>query len=168
MENLSTEVPAEKTAGEKVFKKIDREKRRADKARTGFIIATVVPSLVLFLLFVILPVFNMLYTSFFSWDGIGDKVFIKTENYEVLFHNEDFWSAFKNTLFLIFFVTIFTIGFALFFAAVLSKGKTKGKTFFPYRILYPEYFVHCRHFRYFFCGIRSLLRRDRRDSETFR
>ena len=91
MENLSTEVPAEKTAGEKVFKKIDREKRRADKARTGFIIATVVPSLVLFLLFVILPVFNMLYTSFFSWDGIGDKVFIKTENYEVLFHNEDFW-----------------------------------------------------------------------------
>lgn len=42
MENLSTEVPAEKTAGEKVFKKIDREKRRADKARTGFIIATVV------------------------------------------------------------------------------------------------------------------------------
>ena len=130
MENLSTEVPAEKTAGEKVFKKIDREKRRADKARTGFIIATVVPSLVLFLLFVILPVFNMLYTSFFSWDGIGDKVFIKTENYEVLFHNEDFWSAFKNTLFLIFFVTIFTIGFALFFAAVLSKGKTKGKTFF--------------------------------------
>lgn len=48
----------------------------------------------------------------------------------VLFRSDGFWVAFRNTVFLIFFVTIFTIGFALFFAAVLSKGKTKGKTFF--------------------------------------
>ena len=52
------------------------------------------------------------------------------DNYKVLFQNDEFWTSFKNTVFLIFFVTLFTIGFALFFAAVLSKGKTKGKTFF--------------------------------------
>lgn len=130
MDNLSTEVPVAETDGEKVYKKVEGGKRKADRARIGFIIATVAPSFLLFLLFVILPVFNMLYTSFFKWDGIGDKIFIKFENYDVLFHNDEFWSAFKNTIFLIVFVTIFTIGLALFFAAVLSKGKTKGKTFF--------------------------------------
>lgn len=104
--------------------------KKSDKTRVLFIVATVVPSLILFILFVIFPVFSMFSTSLQTWDGIGDKVFVGFENYEVLFKDDTFWKAFKNTLFLIVVVTIFTIGLALFFAAVLSKGKTKGKTFF--------------------------------------
>ena len=90
MDNLSTEVPVAETDGEKVYKKVEGGQRKADRARIGFIIATVAPSFLLFLFFVILPVFNMLYTSFFKWDGIGDKIFIKFENYDVLFHNGEF------------------------------------------------------------------------------
>ncbi len=105
-------------------------RRKSEMQRILFIILTVAPSLILFIIFVIVPVFNMFYTSLLQWDRIGDKVFIGFDNYKVLFQNDEFWTSFKNTVFLIFFVTLFTIGFALFFAAVLSKGKTKGKTFF--------------------------------------
>ncbi len=105
-------------------------RREIDKGKLVFIFGTVGPSLLLFVLFVIIPVFYMFYTSLLRWDRIGEPQFQWFENYRVLFRSDGFWVAFRNTVFLIFFVTIFTIGFALFFAAVLSKGKTKGKTFF--------------------------------------
>ena len=130
MENLSTDVPVRATAGEKISRSAGPVKKRRDGQRTACILLTVAPSLVLFIVFVIFPVINMFYTSLFTWDGIGEKLFVKFDNYQVLFHSDDFWTAFKNTVFLIFTVTIFTIVLALFFAAVLSKGKTKGKTFF--------------------------------------
>ena len=101
-----------------------------DKGKLVFTLCTVGPSLLLFLVFVVVPVFYMFYTSLLKWDSIGEPEFQWFENYRVLFSNDGFKVAFRNTLFLIFFVTLFTIGFALFFAAVLSKGKTKGKTFF--------------------------------------
>lgn len=109
---------------------IKRIQKGGDWKRTGFIVATVVPSLVLFILFVIFPVFHMLYTSLTQWDGIGDQVFVWFDNYRVLFTNSEFWISARNTVFLIAVVTLVTIVFALFFAAALSKGKTKGKTFF--------------------------------------
>ncbi len=103
---------------------------RKNTDRTVFILLTVLPSLLLFVLFVIIPVFYMFYTSMTMWDGIGEQTFVWADNYKVLFENSEFWLSVRNTLFLIVVVTLFTIGFALFFAAVLSKGKTKGKTFF--------------------------------------
>ena len=93
-----------------------------DKGKLVFTLCTVGPSLLLFLVFVVVPVFYMFYTSLLKWDSIGEPEFKWFENYRVLFSNDGFKVAFRNTLFLIFFVTLFTIGFALFFAAVLSKG----------------------------------------------
>lgn len=102
------------------------------RQRNIFIAVTVVPSLILFILFVIVPVFNMFYTSLLKWNGTIDakKTFQWFENYRILFSDEVFWHSALNTLFLIVVVTLITIVLALFFAAVLAKGKTKGKTFF--------------------------------------
>ncbi len=121
MNNHSAEKPGAKLTVQK------------DKRQRGiFIAVTVIPSLILFLLFVIVPVFNMFYTSLLKWNGSIDakKTFQWFENYRILFSDSAFWKAALNTLFLIVVVTAVTIVFALFFAAVLAKGKTKGKTFF--------------------------------------
>ena len=110
------------------------------RQRNIFIAVTVIPSLVLFLLLVIVPVFNMFYTSLLKWDGYIDseKIFQGLENYKVLFGKAEFGRAALNTLFLIVVVTAVTIVLALFFAAVLAKGKTKGKTFFRIVIYIPN------------------------------
>ena len=62
------------------------------RQRNIFIAVTVVPSLVLFLLLVIVPVFNMFYTSLLKWDGYIDseKIFQGLENYKVLFGKAEF------------------------------------------------------------------------------
>lgn len=90
MENLSTDVPVRATAGEKISRSAGPAKKRRDGQRTAFILLTVAPSLVLFIVFVIFPVINMFYTSLFTWDGIGEKLFVKFDNYQVLFHSDDF------------------------------------------------------------------------------
>lgn len=132
MENLSTDVPVRATAGEKISRSAGPAKKRRDGQRTAFILLTVAPSLVLFIVFVIFPVINMFYTSLFTWDGIGEKLFVKFDNYQVLFHLRRFLERrSKIPCFIhLYREAIFTDVLALFFAAVLSKGKTKGKTFF--------------------------------------
>ncbi len=99
--------------------------------KLGFICLCTIPTTVLFVIFVIFPIVSLVNTSFMEWNGMdGEKAYIFFDNYKVLFKSSNFWNAFKNTVFLIVVVTAVTIGLSLYFASVLARKKTKGKTFF--------------------------------------
>lgn len=92
----------------------------ASKLKPYIIIA---PCMFLVVLFIIYPVVNMFYLSFFEYDLITEKKFIGFDNYyRLLFVNVDFWSAAKNTVIYTFFVLLCLLFFALMFALWFQKS----------------------------------------------
>lgn len=83
---------------------------------------------------VLLPIFQSLFLSFFSWDGISDRVFVGFANYRRMFGGDDiFWTAFVNSLiYLVIVVSIQLIG-ALIVANLLltlQRGREVIKTLY--------------------------------------
>jgi len=68
------------------------------KKYLGFLF--VVPSLVLYIFFVIYPVINSIKLSFFKWDGLGKNMtFIGLENYiTMLTDDKVFLMSLKNSI----------------------------------------------------------------------
>ncbi|MCY9665629.1 sugar ABC transporter permease [Paenibacillus alginolyticus] len=67
----------------------------------GFITIGLLPALVLYLFFVIVPIFWSAYYGFFDWKGIGASKFIGFDNYVEVFKDPIFWKAFKNNMLIV-------------------------------------------------------------------
>ena len=52
----------------------------------------------MFLVYVIIPIFQSLSISFYDWDGLGEAVYIGTENYVELMDDDAFYTSLKNNL----------------------------------------------------------------------
>lgn len=104
-------------------------------SRGFFLTVCIVPTFVLFTIFMLYPIVDLIRVSFYSWDGLlSDMEFVGFKNYKTMFRNTAFWISFRNTIFFIVFCTLFTVFLSLFLAAVLSKSKVKHKAF--YRIVF--------------------------------
>lgn len=69
------------------------------------------PAMVMFSVYVIAPIFQSIWISFFDWDGIGEKTFIGLGNYVELMQDPQFWtSLWNNVLWLVFFMLAVPIG----------------------------------------------------------
>ncbi len=74
-------------------------RRRLRQASPLLVAAFVLPSLLIYVLFMAWPFVNTAYLSLTSWDGFGaTKDFIGLDNYRVLLQDGDFWQAFKNNM----------------------------------------------------------------------
>ncbi|MGO4268831.1 carbohydrate ABC transporter permease, partial [Paenibacillus sp. TAF58] len=67
----------------------------------GFITIGLLPALVLYLFFVIVPIFWSAYYGFFDWKGIGAAKFIGFDNYAEVIQDPIFWKAFKNNMLIV-------------------------------------------------------------------
>jgi multiple sugar transport system permease protein len=56
------------------------------------------PGVLMFLLYVIFPIFESMWISFYDWDGIGEATWIGTENYVELFDDDAFYTSLKNNV----------------------------------------------------------------------
>ncbi|MEI2688220.1 MAG: sugar ABC transporter permease [Anaerolineae bacterium] len=91
------------------------------------------PSLLGFLVFVILAVMMSLGMSFTSWGLTGFKSFVGLNNYQALLHDPVFWQAFRNTAFYL--VTIVPLQLALGLAMALALNQGLRATG-VYRLIY--------------------------------
>lgn len=81
------------------------------------IILFLLPALVLFLLFVIYPIFRSIYFSMFNWNGLGPAVkFVGLANYQTILADKVFIKALWNVLLLV----IFSLGLQLPLAMALA------------------------------------------------
>ncbi len=88
------------------------------------------PSILMFSLFVIMPAVMSIYFSLTSWDGLSPHMqFIGLRNYMDLIHDERFWNAFRNTIFLAVALAILENIVALTLALILDKV-LKARTLF--------------------------------------
>ena len=102
-----------------------------NKARSRFIVACVAPAVILSFIFLVVPTFNVFRMSLYKWGGYSqNKQFVGFDNFVKLFNDAKFFQSVRNSILLIVIVTIITIGFALVFAAILSREKLKGQNFF--------------------------------------
>lgn len=96
------------------------------------------PALIMFCIYVVMPIFESIWISFYQWDGLGKKVFIGINNYIELINDDNFYVAIKNNiLWLIFYMLAVPAG--LFIALFLNQTVAgiriyKSLFFFPFVI----------------------------------
>lgn len=104
-----------------------------------FLAACVTPALIGFCVFILYPAFQVFRMSLYKWSGgTGKKTFIGFKNFKTLFASDAFWLAFRNTVFLMVFVTIVTMALSLFFAAIISRGKLKEANLYRIVLFFPN------------------------------
>jgi multiple sugar transport system permease protein len=100
------------------------------------------PGILFFLFYVIFPVFQSFNISLYDWDGLGEPVFIGTENYQNLYYEwvdrDAFYTAFGNNL-LWLLLYLLAIPAGLFIALFLNQTVPgiriyKSLFFFPFVI----------------------------------
>ena len=99
--------------------------------RTGFILLCVAPAVILFVIFMVVPTFNVFRLSLYQRSTFNpNEVFIGLKNFQMLLKDTTFIRSMQNMLLLIVMVTVFTMGTALLFAGILTREKLKGQDFF--------------------------------------
>lgn len=56
------------------------------------------PGVLIFLLYVIFPIFQSIWISFYNWDGLGPKTWVGIQNYVDLLDDESFYTSLKNNI----------------------------------------------------------------------
>lgn len=96
------------------------------------------PGVVFFLVYVVWPIFDSIWISFYDWDGLGQKTWIGWDNYFELFDDEAFYTSLKNNvIWLVLYMLAVPAG--LFVALFLNQTVTgiriyKSLFFFPFVI----------------------------------
>ncbi len=104
---------------------------KKSKARSVFIGVCVAPAVILFVIFMLVPTFNIFKMSLYKWGGFSNsKEFIGLNNFKTLLADTKFLRTFQNSILLVVCVTVITISFSLIFAAIISREKIKGENFF--------------------------------------
>ncbi|MBQ2991010.1 MAG: sugar ABC transporter permease [Clostridia bacterium] len=104
---------------------------------TGFIF--LIPMLVFTSVFILYPLFRVIYYSFFSWNGIGRARFVGLDNYMMLPDTEGFWQMVKATIVYAAGVTVLTVAAGYVVALALDtvgKGRI-NRTFMRVLWFFP-------------------------------
>lgn len=96
------------------------------------------PGMLVFLLYVIFPIFQSVWISFFEWDGLGPKTWVGTQNYVDLLDDDSFYTSLTNNIiWLVLYLLAIPAGLAV--ALFLNQTVTgirlyKSLFFFPFVI----------------------------------
>ena len=102
------------------------------------IVAFLLPALVLYGTFVIIPIFQSFRFSLYHWDGLGPLTrFIGLENYATLLRDETFWQALRNNFALVGFSLVTQLPPAVLLAVLLT-GAIRGRDFFRTMFFSPQ------------------------------
>ncbi|MDF2941297.1 MAG: sugar transporter permease [Herbinix sp.] len=98
-------------------------------SKLGLPILFLAPVILIYSIFVFLPMISSLYYSFTEWNGVTEKVFVGFQNYKSLFEDSDYWVVFINTIKLVVITLVVQIPMGLILAFLLYS-KTKGMKVF--------------------------------------
>lgn len=128
-----------RTGGPDVGTPAQESRRRSrPSTRTRLEIAVLLgPAVLLFLTFVIFPVFMAAYYGFFRWNGFGPATdFIGLQNYRVILTDPTFLNALKHNLFIVVLSLVFQGPIALALALLMNR-KMRGQTAIRVLIFVP-------------------------------
>lgn len=88
------------------------------------------PTVVLFFVIVVIPLFQTFYYSFFKWNGIHLGEFLGLENYRKMFHSREISTSMINSIVYAIFLVVYQVGLGTVFAFILTQSKIRGKMLF--------------------------------------
>ena len=94
------------------------------------------PTLLVYSIFIILPIIIAVRYSFTKYSGIGKPQFVGIKNYARLFHDKVFWISFKNTMvmFVLAFILLLSLSFLI---ALLLNQRLRAVDFSKALIFSP-------------------------------
>lgn len=109
------------------------------RGNTGFVLACLLPALVLFAVFMVVPTVNVFRMSLYTWSGFSpDMRFVGLDNFRRLLDDDQFVRAFQNTVALLVVVTVVTMGSGLFLAAIMTRQKLRGRGLYRFVLYIPN------------------------------
>lgn len=105
----------------------------------GFVLACLLPALVLFVVFMVVPTVNVFRMSLYTWSGFSpDMRFVGLANFTRLFDDDQFLRAFQNTVALLVVVTVVTMGMGLLLAAIMTRQRLCGRNAYRFILYVPS------------------------------
>lgn len=93
------------------------------------------PGMLMFLIYVLIPIFESIWISFHDWDGLGEKVWIGLGNYVELLGDDTFYVALKNNvIWLVFYLLSIPAGLA---AALFLNQSVRGIRLYKSLFFFP-------------------------------
>lgn len=111
----------------------------ATRSKYRFVVICLLPAIILYIVFMIIPAINVFRMSVFRWSGLsGNQTFVGLDNFRILSGDMQFVRAFQNTILLFTLVTIVTMALALLMAALLTHVPIKGRDLYRLLIYIPN------------------------------
>ncbi len=121
------------------MKKRQNRQKKAQPLPVLFICISVLPAVILTLMFTIWPTVQALYLSFTNATSLGlNNKFVWLDNYIYMFHDKSFIQALKNTAKLMAVVPVITIFCSLVLAFVLNQCKLKEMVLYRTLFYFPN------------------------------
>lgn len=121
------------------MKKRQNRQKKAHPLPVLFICISVLPAVILTLMFTIWPTVQALYLSFTNATSLGlNNKFVWLDNYIYMFHDKSFIQALKNTAKLMAVVPVITIFCSLVLAFVLNQCKLKEMVLYRTIFYFPN------------------------------
>lgn len=121
------------------MKKRQNRQKKAQPLPVLFICISVLPAVILTLMFTIWPTVQALYLSFTNATSLGlNNKFVGLDNYIYMFHDKSFIQALKNTAKLMAVVPVITIFCSLVLAFVLNQCKLKEMVLYRTIFYFPN------------------------------
>lgn len=99
----------------------------------------ILPALVFYIIFLVIPIMGTLRYSFFNWDGASPTMqFVGLGNYIQLIHDALFWESLGHNLFWIVSTIAIPVFLGLILASMLSMKWIKGRTIFRVTYFIPS------------------------------
>lgn len=125
--------------GGNLFEKPPKSPKKAQPLPVLFICISVLPAVILTLMFTIWPTVQALYLSFTNATSLGlNNKFVALDNYIYMFHDKSFIQALKNTAKLMAVVPVITIFCSLVLAFVLNQCKLKEMVLYRTLFYFPN------------------------------
>jgi len=96
------------------------------------------PALIFFALFVIYPIFQTIWLSFWKWDRISPGIWVGIENYKTVLSNPEIYSAFSHSFVFIVFYSAIPIFIGLIITTLLLRVRVRGEGFFRAILFIPQ------------------------------
>lgn len=117
-----------------------RERKRASRITLQSLVPYLylVPAAFFFITFVLVPLGQTFYLSFWDWNGISAGTWVGIDNYVGALQDPDTWSALSHSLVFIVTFCVIPVILGVTFAAILSKQQIRGLAFFRTVIFLPQ------------------------------
>ena len=98
----------------------------------------ILPAFIFYILFVLLPLGDTLFTSFTQWNGISEKKWVGLENYTKNLSNKKITSSIKHSFILIIFYSFLPIIIGLLIAGIMIRVKIHGMATYRAILFLPQ------------------------------